>query len=79
MSNLSVGAVLRRLRAIKTLLHDGQTTGADTCISDIIKNLSNSQCICSRCGYQISINEGYIAGSYCETCCSHIQNKETKQ
>ncbi len=68
MSNLSVGSVLHRLRAIKILLHDNQSQGADTCIGDMIKNLSNSEYICTRCGCQISIEDCHMAGDYCESC-----------
>lgn len=72
MSNLSIVAVLHRLRAIKTLLHDGETKGANICINDMIKKITNNEHICARCGCQISIVGCRMAGNYCESCSVEI-------
>lgn len=72
MSNLSIVAVLHRLRAIKTLLHDGETKGAAICVDDMLKKITNSEHICARCGCQINIVDCHMAGDYCESCSVEI-------
>lgn len=68
MSKLSESGVLTRLREIKKLLHDQKIQSAKIQLDKMIKEMTNSAYICTRCGCQISIEDCHMAGDYCESC-----------